>query len=55
MHARFPRLNPATPWPNLTESSDPAAGAFASFPGLSIIGTVGWILVAGFNWLFGLP
>ncbi|WP_237213800.1 exopolysaccharide biosynthesis protein [Falsiroseomonas oryziterrae] len=30
-------------------------GVFASFLGLSIIGTLFWVLVAGFNWLFGLP
>jgi hypothetical protein len=30
-------------------------GVFAIFLGLSIIGSVGWVLLAGFQWLFGLP
>jgi hypothetical protein len=32
-----------------------AFGAVAIVFALSIIGSVGWLLVAGFNWLFGLP
>mgnify|MGYP005859305929 CR=1 FL=1 len=32
-----------------------AFGVFASFLGLSIIGSISWVLVAGFGWLFGLP
>lgn len=31
-----------------------AFGIFASILGLSIIGSIFWALVAGFNWLFGL-
>ena len=31
-----------------------AFGVFAIFLGLSIIGSVGWILAAAFGWLFGL-
>ncbi|MGG5888079.1 exopolysaccharide biosynthesis protein [Falsiroseomonas sp. HC035] len=31
-----------------------AFGVFGSFIGLSIIGSVGWMLMAGFAWLFGL-
>ncbi|WP_372620627.1 exopolysaccharide biosynthesis protein [Falsiroseomonas sp.] len=30
-------------------------GVVAAVIGLSVIGSVGWILMAGFNWLFGLP
>ena len=30
-----------------------AFGVFATFIGLSIIGSVGWMLMAGFTWLFG--
>jgi hypothetical protein len=30
-------------------------GIFAACLGLSIIGSVGWMLMAGFSWLFGLP
>ncbi|HEV7264339.1 MAG TPA: exopolysaccharide biosynthesis protein [Falsiroseomonas sp.] len=30
-------------------------GIAAAIFGLSIIGSVGWMLMAGFNWLFGLP
>jgi hypothetical protein len=32
-----------------------AFGVFAAILGLSIIGSFGWMLMAGFNWLFGLP
>ncbi len=39
----------------LTILAGAAFGVFATFLGLSIIGSVGWVLVAGFNWLFGLP
>ncbi len=39
----------------LTILAGAAFGVFATFLGLSIIGSVGWMLVAGFSWLFGLP
>lgn len=32
-----------------------AVGVAATALGLSIIGSVGWMLVAGFNWLIGMP
>jgi hypothetical protein len=32
-----------------------AFGVFAAILGLSIIGSVSWVLVAGFAWLFGAP
>ncbi|MGX9962303.1 exopolysaccharide biosynthesis protein [Roseomonas sp. F4] len=37
-----------------TIAAGAAFGVFATFLGLSIIGSVGWILVAGFTWLLGL-
>ncbi len=39
----------------LTILGGAAFGIVASFLGLSIIGTVFYALIAGFNWLFGLP
>jgi hypothetical protein len=39
---------------SITILAGAAFGVFASFVGLSIIGSVGWMLMAGFNWLFGL-
>jgi hypothetical protein len=39
----------------LTILGGAAFGVLASFLGLSIIGTVFYALIAGFNWLFGLP
>lgn len=31
------------------------SGVFAGISGLAIIGSIAWMRVAGFNWLFGLP
>lgn len=40
---------------SITILAGAAFGVFAIILGLSIIGSVGWMLTAGFTWLFGLP